>query len=574
MTFVRPLIPDSDVNIPVFNLKSYGAVGNGVHDDTAAITAMINAINAATYGGVGEVPPGNYLTTGAHPALGPKSHLEGAGVTSSTFTHTGNNVLFTETAPGVTNERIGITGILIVGNSGAVAKGIEIRDVNYGAYLEHVRVTNYTGAAGTALLLHNFAALQFTEGVQLDDFSSSNCTIGIDFYRTSGTESFNGTLMKNVAINVPNNGTAISVGARAGSGAVWVYNSNLANVQIWFDGHTNNFGIDVGNSSIIRDTFVWVKGEGASGSTTVIRVQAGSFFVHTGYIQLGDNVTWTLTGTYWRLGNQPQELGGNAGGIPGTVFVGPRGLPARGKIATFTPYNNTTPYLPGTPVIGFTKEGYIGPFSGQANAELRLGVAPYGNRFISRDSNTVDWLAAGDSFADAILDTIPALCDTSNAVIASAALRLHLVGPVKRSGFLRDLSAYIVVTSGNIELSVWDTGEAAGSATILTKLYASGLFSSGAGGAWATNDPGGAAVPCTPGQYFYLGIQADNGTVTAQRTLGGSASAQYPATFPALPGTAKLGWAQQINATAGSLPATVTPSTVSSTRFKLAARIA
>lgn len=54
-------------HIPVFNVKAYGAVGNGITDDTTAITNAINAAHTATYlgsdavwGGIVHVPLGKY----------------------------------------------------------------------------------------------------------------------------------------------------------------------------------------------------------------------------------------------------------------------------------------------------------------------------------------------------------------------------------------------------------------------------------------------------------------------------------------------------------------------------------
>jgi polygalacturonase len=48
--------------LPVFNVKSYGAVGNGTHNDTSAINKAIVAANAASGGGIVEVPSGTFLS--------------------------------------------------------------------------------------------------------------------------------------------------------------------------------------------------------------------------------------------------------------------------------------------------------------------------------------------------------------------------------------------------------------------------------------------------------------------------------------------------------------------------------
>jgi polygalacturonase len=48
--------------LPVFNVKSYGAVGNGTHNDTPAVNKAVAAANAATGGGIVEVPAGTYLS--------------------------------------------------------------------------------------------------------------------------------------------------------------------------------------------------------------------------------------------------------------------------------------------------------------------------------------------------------------------------------------------------------------------------------------------------------------------------------------------------------------------------------
>lgn len=60
----------------VFNVRTYGATGDGVTNDTAAINAALSAITTAG-GGVLFFPPGTYLTDGGH-APPPYSHIVGS----------------------------------------------------------------------------------------------------------------------------------------------------------------------------------------------------------------------------------------------------------------------------------------------------------------------------------------------------------------------------------------------------------------------------------------------------------------------------------------------------------------
>jgi hypothetical protein len=70
---------DTKVNGLVYNVKDYGAVGNGTTDDTAALTAAI----AASSGKRIYLPPGTYVTSGL--TLGPNRSLVGAGVGLTTL---------------------------------------------------------------------------------------------------------------------------------------------------------------------------------------------------------------------------------------------------------------------------------------------------------------------------------------------------------------------------------------------------------------------------------------------------------------------------------------------------------
>jgi hypothetical protein len=55
--------------VTAFNAKSYGAAGNGVTDDTTALTNWINDVNATTAGAFAYLPAGRYMVSSALPAV-------------------------------------------------------------------------------------------------------------------------------------------------------------------------------------------------------------------------------------------------------------------------------------------------------------------------------------------------------------------------------------------------------------------------------------------------------------------------------------------------------------------------
>lgn len=61
-TAISLLSPGGPISLgyEVYNVKTYGALGNGIADDTAAIQAAINACKTSTYHGVVYLPPGTY----------------------------------------------------------------------------------------------------------------------------------------------------------------------------------------------------------------------------------------------------------------------------------------------------------------------------------------------------------------------------------------------------------------------------------------------------------------------------------------------------------------------------------
>lgn len=75
----------------VFNVKNYGAVGNGVADDKAAIQLAIDAAEVA--GGIVLFPPGTYKVTGALGVAASDVHLIGWGATIRA-NYGNDNILF------------------------------------------------------------------------------------------------------------------------------------------------------------------------------------------------------------------------------------------------------------------------------------------------------------------------------------------------------------------------------------------------------------------------------------------------------------------------------------------------
>ena len=254
----------------VITLAQTGAAGNGKTDDTAAIAEAIRRTSVLPRGGIVYAPPGVYRTSGGH-VLDPYVQLVGAGVGSTVFRHVGNNSCFILTAPGVTEQRIGIGECSILGNGGASAVGVEFRDVSFGAWARLVRVRDYR--SGAAFLLHNNGKGQFTEGVTLTGCSASNNAVGVQFRRTGGTNSFKGFYCEQFGCNVPASGTGFDFGV-GGELEIVVYNACFHG-HIWFNRNARNVGWDVGAKAILRDGQVWMSGEGSSPTSLSIRNRSG-----------------------------------------------------------------------------------------------------------------------------------------------------------------------------------------------------------------------------------------------------------------------------------------------------------
>lgn len=158
----------------VLNVKDYGAVGDGVADDTLAIQAALAAATAAGRGHV-YLPPGRYLITDTL-AVTSKVWLVGAGTDVSVITSTSatlTSVTMTGQTPAV--RLLTITKDVNPGGSGY---GIDAGTTTDGAVIEHVRVEKHfigVRLGGTGLSRMQNALVQWcaSHGVFLSNAAST-----------------------------------------------------------------------------------------------------------------------------------------------------------------------------------------------------------------------------------------------------------------------------------------------------------------------------------------------------------------------------------------------------------------
>jgi hypothetical protein len=114
----------TSVSAETFNVKQFGAKGDGASDDIGAILAAVNAADARG-GGVVLFPPGRYLVSGAIPM---RNNLQYVGMGNAThiqlMTGSQDNV-FGEAFPSAPVHNVVIRDLMIDGNSGNVPLTID-----------------------------------------------------------------------------------------------------------------------------------------------------------------------------------------------------------------------------------------------------------------------------------------------------------------------------------------------------------------------------------------------------------------------------------------------------------------
>jgi hypothetical protein len=240
----------------VYIATNYGAIGDGVADDTAAIQALINTV-AATGGGVVFVPAGKYLQS-AEITIGASVHLYGVGVATTFLSKTSIAKLIHVDGSGAGIHDLNMA---VLGASSVVGIGLHVDGGTHGQCIENISCATITGTAG-----------KFNEVFRFE-------------------QSWGGSYR-----NLSTNGHAVTracfvVGAN--------YNANEASG--WY---TSNLGVVY--------NFLSESGAGHGNNFSMITCQGGKYG-----IKIRGGNQWAFSGLYFENAVIPLSLG--AGGATGTT---------------------------------------------------------------------------------------------------------------------------------------------------------------------------------------------------------------------------------------------------------------
>ncbi len=318
------------------NVQDFGAVGDGIHDDTKSITEAIAAANQAMDTSVRHkviyFPPGTYcvsqsitVTDGAFYGC----RLEGANAESVKITPlptmTGDSKIFVFkggsgkfTNVGIKNMTIGYDSDEYVANTQCV--GVYIDGQNFGIF-ENIRLKGLQ----YGVWLHNHSPGAFSEINQFHQLELSYCHNGIRIEQGQGKESFHGNDFNNCHFKIG----AHQIGFNHQSG--YLYNArfrllmwavNESAVYVNADGNaTDNIG-DITYESFERGK---ITGRGRFWFNGFLRgIPPDGFVDET--VSVNDWVKVFACNNYWKP--EPYPMAGMAGPMnaPNTSYNGQTGF--------------------------------------------------------------------------------------------------------------------------------------------------------------------------------------------------------------------------------------------------------
>lgn len=185
------------------------------------VQAALNAASGATDymgGATCFFGPGQYSVLGGI-TVPHNTRVKGLGTTHTLINHTGNNVLF-ESLQSYEDGRIlmrrEVSGMQIIGNSGAAAKAIHYGNFAHGARFEDLMIWQYTGGTVTAggVGFHIENTVSFSEGLVLRDVQVRGCRVNIAMTKSgAGQASFSDPRFQNVlSVATGITGTTLYIG--------------------------------------------------------------------------------------------------------------------------------------------------------------------------------------------------------------------------------------------------------------------------------------------------------------------------------------------------------------------------
>jgi hypothetical protein len=252
---------------PVFNVKDYGAHGDGSRDDTTTIAAAITA--AAASGGIVHAPPGTYLVSGNLGGALSNVTVQGAGrfVTIFKLKASSNTHVFDISGNNWTMRDIGIDGNRANNASG---HGIRITGDHHTLDTLYIHdtvgygIANAQGASDIlryATYTNLYVKNTGVDGIDIKDHLSSNTAnrltnITIDGIDLSGTQDCAGidcrgpVQLSNITVILTTHGSTNGSAIRfretsVSTGPVGGYQSTLANARIIGDDTTSMYGVAV-----------------------------------------------------------------------------------------------------------------------------------------------------------------------------------------------------------------------------------------------------------------------------------------------------------------------------------------
>ena len=389
-------------SVDTFDVAAWGARGDGVTDDTAAIQAAINAA-AAAGGGTVKLSPGTYIVSAPLSVEANSIHIAGAGPGATVLSPT--SLTADVITAGLTGTRtdLSVRGLTIGGAAprtagaavhwGTVFRG-HVEDCDLIApfngvylsgpssiiYLRGIYIVNVTPATGVGVYMNGFANDVYLSDVLMDNPPASQPFAGIRLSSASG--------IWLTDCDILHAGHGLRVDPPASQTVQWLFALNCAFDSCAIAGVYINASTATSTITGLQFTACWTSSNGMTGTTAAVSgihglvvlgaagstINGLSFVGHRAFVNTGD-------GMLINAGNdilvEAAQASGNS--APPTAAAAYQGIAIGGTVngcqvigcrsGQMAGFANTQNY--GIAVIGATPTNYL-----IATNDVRSNVAP------------------------------------------------------------------------------------------------------------------------------------------------------------------------------------------------------